>query len=195
MRYYSKIIDKEKQVLLKFVEVTKGDLLPYYKLNTLPMQSGHKTKALKNCGGRKRQKRKNKRKHSSPKIKHGPSPKSGVHQDEENVENGAHYVSKIVVDDNARSLKLSLKSCNPKKSSSSCEFKENDWATKQKERTRSRKAKRPRRVYRVPEHQPQLFTMMKNNENSVEIVTRSPEDRLVSRLNLPQCRCSLNSYH
>ena len=129
LRYYTKIVEKEKQILLSFAKATKEYPVlrqPHYTINLAP----HQTKFRKNFGTRKKRKSK---KHSSHKTK----AKTSV-EFEHDQENTGHYVSKIVVDDATHCLKLRVKSC--KKSQ---EAKENTA-----ERTRSRKAKQPRRYNR-----------------------------------------------
>ena len=122
-------MEKEKKILLSFAKATKEYPVlrqPHYTINLAPNQ----TKFRKNFGTRKKRKSK---KHSSHKTKGKPSVE--LDHDQENT---GHYVSKIVVDDATHCLKLRVKSC--KKSQ---EAKENTA-----ERTRSRKAKQPRRYNR-----------------------------------------------
>ena len=157
MRYYTKVIEKEKEVLLRFLEASKEHVQLRDKVNLAPMQ----TKLLKN-NEIKRKTKKNKRKHSSStKIKNISRAVGG-----EDGENRTHYVSKIVVDDTTQSLKLSFKPCNVKKSSFNDEEERN-------ERARPRKLKRPRRVC-----QPEIT-------NTVEkrVVTSSEDKMVVSVYN------------
>ena len=129
LRYYTKIVEKEKQILLSFAKATKEYPVlrqPHYTINLAPYQ----TKFRKNFGTRKKRKSK---KHSSHKTKG----KTSVEL-EHDQENTGHYVSKIVVDDATHCLKLRVKSCKKGQ-----EVKENTA-----ERTRSRKAKQPRRFNR-----------------------------------------------
>ncbi|CAB3981510.1 Hypothetical predicted protein [Paramuricea clavata] len=131
LRYYTKIVDKEKEVLLNFIKATKeypALRQPHYRINLTPTQ----TKLRKNVGTRKKRKSK---KHASHKTK-------GKTNEDGDQENTSHYVSKIVVDDATHCLKLRVRSC--KKSQ---ELKENNSSVPP-ERTRSRKAKQPRRYTR-----------------------------------------------
>ena len=129
LRYYTKIVEKEKQILLKFANAMQEYPIlrqPHYTINMRRNQ----TKLHKNFGTRK--KRKNK-KHGSHKTKAKTSVE--VESDQENT---GHYVSKIVVDDATHCLKLRVRSCKKNQDS-----KENTA-----ERVRSRKAKQPRRYNR-----------------------------------------------
>jgi hypothetical protein len=131
LRYYTKIVDKEKEVLLNFIKATKeypALRQPHYRINLTPTQ----TKLRKNVGTRKKRKSK---KHASRKTK-------GKTNEDGDQENTSHYVSKIVVDDATHCLKLRVRSC--KKSQ---ELKENNSSVPP-ERARSRKAKQPRRYTR-----------------------------------------------
>lgn len=122
-------MDKEKQVLQKFIKATKEYPVlrqPHYKINLAPAQ----TRLRMKMPSRKKRKVKNK-------VSHKPKGKT----DEGNEENTGHYVSKIVVDDDTHSLKLRVRSCHPKKSH---ELKEHNGIGLP-EKSRSRKAKQPRR--------------------------------------------------
>ena len=130
LRYYTKVVEKEKEILSKFIKATKeypALVQPHYRINLT------QTKLRKNFGTRK--KRKNK-KRASHKTKAKTS--EDLRDDQENT---GHYVSKIVVDDATHCLKLRVRSCKKGQESSSIP----------PERTRSRKAKQPRRYNRSVE--------------------------------------------
>ena len=124
-------MEKEKQVLLKFLKATTeypALRQPHYKINLTATQ----TKVRKNSGSRKKRKHKKHSSHSSHKTERINDEING------DQENTGHYVSKIVVDDATHCLKLRVRSCKKNQ-----ELKENNIDVP--ERARSRKPKQPRR--------------------------------------------------
>lgn len=152
-------MEKEKQVLLCYVKAAREHSVlrqPHYRVNLLPTQ----TKVHRNNHGtrKKRKSKNNKSKTKGKEIDYGDQ------------ENTSHYVSKIVVDDATHCLKLRVRSCNPKKSQ---ELKELNSTPVPPERTRSRKAKQPRRYNRELESLAEMENM-DGDMNEVENKSTKP---------------------